>query len=240
MSKDQITVARLSNSTAREFRAKRIRELMVDLAKNTLTLGKELKEAQDEFPLEQTRGGLARPGWKQWLKNDIGLSENHALTLIRIYSKLGARVQGLPASIKTLKLLCRDRTPESARQEIIGRIRKGERLSTKESRKIVTKHYPKPAEANRIARETGRPTAASDGNIYFGASKEKAKALEERRSVVFAVRRAVEVLATMKVTPTQFLEYALPHQLHKFDEHGRLKRAAGWMNALNAAWERRK
>jgi hypothetical protein len=138
-----------------------------------------------------------------------------------------------------LRLLAKPSTPESARHEIIERSRRGEKIAAREAKKIVVKHHPKPAEANKRARETGKPVLASDGFIYFGASKEEASAMEQRRSVVYGVRRVVDTLANMQVTPVQFIAYALPHQFHGFNQHNELARAAKWLAELDAAWNKK-
>ena len=49
---------------------------------------------------------------------------------------------------------------------------------------------PGPKTANKIAAETKRPVLASDGYFYFGTDPEKAKEGEDRRTMVFGVRRA--------------------------------------------------
>lgn len=237
-------LVRIDDATARERHARRIHDLMAKWSQHTMALGKELKEAQETFPLERMiqkgRPVLVRLGWNQWLKAEFGITPQWANTLMHVHEKLSRYGDDLPMAGTVMIQLAKSATRESARREIVDRSRRGERITTREAKKIITKHLPKPSEANKQARATGKPVAASDGYIYFGANKEEASKIEQRRGVVFAVRRAIETLATMEVTPLQFLDYALPHQLHKFDEGGRLHRATKWLNALNDAWDNKK
>jgi len=241
----------VNQSTFREMCAKRIRALMVNLTTNTLELGKELAAARNSFPLTECyvksgkhkKRAKVRIGWKAWLKSEVGIGENHAGTLIRIHEKLGGAAHGLPTGQRVLSYLASAAVPASARYELIGRAKKGEVITAKEAKKIVTRHkppLPKPAEANRIARETGKPTLASDNFYYFGHTKAEAKVINDRRGVVFAVRRAIATLSAMEISPHQFLQYALPHQLLKIDDHGEVAKAADWMQAFHAAWRHRK
>lgn len=232
----------LSEDTERKARAERIRELLTDWSRQTLNIGKELKQTRDKFfPLTKTRGGKARIGWSKWLRHEFNMGERYATGLIRIFEKLGNKVSGTQIVDRfVLTMMARNSTTESARQEIIGRSKQGEHIGRDDAHKIIKKHHPKPSEASKLARETGKPVLASDGYIYFGATKEQATEIEKRRSVVFGVRRCVDTLAAMEITPQQFLEYALPHQLYQFDEGGRVDRAARWLTALSAAWDRKK
>lgn len=54
---------------------------------------------------------------------------------------------------------------------------------------------PAPSEARKIARETGRFVAASDGNIYSGATEEEGRDYRDRRTVAFRIIEAIETLA---------------------------------------------
>jgi len=57
--------------------------------------------------------------------------------------------------------------------------------------------------------------------------------------VVYSVRRAVECLASMELSPHQFLSFALPHQLWSRDDK-QIGVALKWLNALHTAWETRR
>jgi ParB-like chromosome segregation protein Spo0J len=105
--------------------------------------------------------------------------------------------------------------------------------------KVTEKHrLPSPKKANEQAKETGKPTLASDGYIYFGTSEENAKAGEDQRAMVYGVRRALDHLANINLTGTEFLKYASPWQLWKPEEAKVIKRALKWLTSLDAAWDK--
>lgn len=227
----------------REARAKRIRRLAQQWADNTLQLGKELREVRDSFPTRSGRGAVAeeRPGWSEWCDENLDFGATHAQRLIRIADVFGGAGVPVPkGSARLLEFLARDTTPEAVRLEVVDRQSRGENIDSVTAKKIAARHAaPKPAEARQIARETGKPTQASDGNIYLGATKEQEKEAEERRRVVYDVRRAVETFAGIDMTAEDFLAFALPHQLWNKSEEHQLQQAYNWMTDLIAAWEQR-
>ena len=228
----------------REARARRIRELADRWAQNTIEMGGEVKAVRDSFPTVPNTGAVkeGRPGWPEWCKENLGFDANHAATLIRIYETFGpgSAVAAPAGSAKLLEFLSRERVPEEARTEILDRIKSGEVIGKGKAERIVRERTaPKPSEARRIAQETGKPTAASDGNIYLGATKEQEKEAEDRRRVVYDVRRAVETFANMDMSADDFLAFALPHQLWNKSEEHQIQQAYNWMTDLIAAWEQR-
>lgn len=229
----------------REARAKRIKELANQWAENTIDLGKELRSAQETFPLVNVKGGVnRRDGWANWLKTEIGFSEDHASKLIRIAETFDRNSGGtlVATSFKVLEYLSRRHITQEERAEVTERIQGGEKIGLGKAETIVEAirtNAPKPEEARKIAKETGKPTLARDGNIYLGASKEQEKQSEARREMVFGVRRAIEALAGVGVTPKQFLKQALPHQLWTVDEEHVLDKALDWMSDLKSAWDER-
>jgi len=223
--------------TARRASAKRVRDLMAQWSTSTVEIGLELIEALEFFPKEGPNN--SRPGWARWLRSECGIGENHASGLMNIGRKFGhLKGKRLPGN-RVLRLLSYTTTPEAGVREVLRRVQRGEDVPAKAAKEIVDKHRPKPKDANKQAKETGKPVLASDGYLYFGASKEQARASEERRTVVYSVRRAVECLASVEVTPHQFLESALPHQLWNREDEKQIDRALKWLNALHAAWETR-
>lgn len=229
----------------RDAKAKRIKELATAWAENTIQLGRELNEARDSFPEEKVGGAVKRrPDWENWLKTNIGFSIDYANRLIRIWQTFGGKTAGLaaPASFKVLDYLSTGHVPDEAREQVIKRISAGETIGKGKAQNIVEAvktDAPPPSEANRIAKETGKPTLARDGNYYLGASKEEAAQTEARRRMVYGVRDAVKALAETEVTPAQFLKQALPHQLWSHDEEHLIGEALDWLTRLAAAWEKR-
>lgn len=218
--------------------ARKIQKLMADWTKNTIDIGKELIEAQENFPLVKGRGGhYSRPGWEGWCKTNLNVSQTHVRNLIRIAKKFGSIMVSSKVSQGVLVLLARDNTPESARHEIIGRIERGEKIERKETTKIINEHkFPKPSEANKQAKETGQPVQASDGYIYFGASKDEAQAIDDRRAIVYGVKDAIETLSEIEMTPLNFIKYMLSHQRWDKDEEKQIEKARLWLNDLAKEW----
>jgi hypothetical protein len=218
--------------------SKRIRHLMVDMAKNALALGAELSTALEHFPVGP-RG--QRMGWKRWLKDECALSDSYAKRLIQVHGKFGHLARGsreMP-SLRVLALLVPQKIPESARTEVLERHAKGERVGAGKAKEIVKKHLPSPKKANEIAQQTGKPTTASDGFVYLGASDGEIKDSVARRTQVYAVREAVNCLATQKLSAADFLEYAHPHQLWKARDEHEITDAIEWLSDLNSRWGKR-
>jgi hypothetical protein len=225
--------------TYRDNAAKRIKELMVTWTANTLALGRELVEAEETFPVNPKRP-YERPGFLRWAIKTTGLSKGHITNLIQIYQKFGGRAREPRMSSQVMKILSRNLVPETARLEAISRSEKGERLSSADAKKIAKAHkLPTPKEANQQAKEEGTPVLASDGYIYFGTDPGRAKEGEDRRTMVYGVRKALNTLAGIHLTGRQFLDYAMPHQLWTVEEQHVIKDALKWLQGLSEAWEAR-
>ena len=226
--------------TYREAAAKRIRTLMEDWTANTLGLGAELATARETFPINPKRPE-ERMGFSKWAQEKTGLQRGQINNLLRINKKFGGSRESPRMGVQVMKLLASEHVPASARQEVIDRTEKGEQISRKEARKIVEAHtLPSPKAANTQAKEEGHPVLASDGYIYFGTDPSKAKEGEDRRSMVFGVRRALEHLGNIHLTGRQFLDYAFPHQLWTVEEAPIIKKALKWLVDLDDAWGSRK
>jgi hypothetical protein len=221
----------------REQHAARIRQLMQDWTNNSIALGEELRAARDTFPIGAKN---ARLGWSQWLRAEFGITERRARSLIQVATQFGCAAAEVNVGGRVLEFLATKTVPPKGREEVIARLKKGERIGREQAKEIVAKHRPTPTKAIEIAQETGKIVEASDGYLYTGASKQQMKESTERRTLVYAVHRAVETLATVQLTADQFIEYALPHQLWNEQEEGQIELAAAWLNSLNKVWKRRK
>lgn len=223
----------------RDAAAKRIKALMEKWTANTLALGAELARSAETFPTNPKKPN-ERPGFMRWAKQTTGLSQSQVSNLLMVHKRFGHQPGGSRLSGKVMIVLARADIPESARIEVLGRVEKGERIGTTDAQKIAAKHkLPGPKAANTQAKEEGRPILASDGYIYFGGSEQQAKEGEDRRTMVFGVRRALEHLGNIRLTGRQFLNYALPHQLWTDEEAQIIKQALRWLTDLNDAWENR-
>src|SRR5262245_18579947 len=232
-----------------EARARRIKALMEKFTENLFKLGSELSEAREEFARAANDTSLegsfrrvkhgGRTLWEQWLAKEVGISVGHAEKLIKIYAKFGKMAIKPKLSFNVLDYLTQKQVPEAGRTEVTLRSAMGEPISKKKARKIVAQHLPKPKEAARIARETGKLVLASDDKYYTGATEEEGKEIDKRIEIVYGVRRAVETLAKMEMSPHEFLGYAQPHQLWRKNEEHLLTDSLGWLQALYTAWQRR-
>src|SRR5262245_24006080 len=209
-----MSVVELSNSeTYREAAARRLKELMRNWTANTLALGAELMQAAETFPVNPRRTD-ERPGFMRWAKQATGLSQTQITSLLAVHRKFGHRHSDVRLSQNVMMYLSRAEVPESARIEAVDRAERGEHITRKDAKKIIKAHaLPSAKQANAQAKEEGRPVLARDGFIYFGTDPGRAKEGEDRRTMVYGVRRALETLAGIHLTAHQFLDYAHPHQL---------------------------
>jgi len=178
--------------------------------------------------------------WLPWLKREFGWSEDTAERFIQVsaLSNQIPQVAEFRLPISALYRFAAPSTPETARTEIIERAQSGEMISFSEVKCIIdAARLPGPKKANQLAKEEGRPVFASDGYIYFGTDPELAKEGEDRRTMVYGVRRALDTLGNIQLTGRQFLDYALPHQLWDENEAKIIKQALRWLTSLAEAWD---
>ena len=225
-------------ATYRDAAAKRIKALMQDWTRNTLALGGELTTTRQTFPINPKRPD-ERPGFIKWAVETTGLHKAHIHTLIRIYQKFGEGRELPRLGQQVMKMLSHDTVPASARYEAISRSERGEHITRKEAKTIIKAHLPTAKAANEQAKDEGRPVLARDGYIYFGTNPDKAKEGEDRRTMVYGVRKALDTLGNIQLTGRQFLNYAQPHQLWNDDESKIIKQALRWLMSLDEAWESR-
>ena len=91
---------------------------------------------------------------------------------------------------------------------------------------------PTPLKAREIARETGRMVAASDGNIYSGASEQEERDHAERRNRIYAVIDAVDALADCQVSASAMMADAETHWLQRL-RLASVEDAMVFLNALH-------
>jgi|SRR5215469_513889 len=225
--------------------AKEIRGLMKEWVNNALKIGAALARARLVFAERSAAKPIRRrgdhlPGWSQWLKAEVNLSADYASRMIRCHERLSGRPGAENLSVKVMKLLAQEQTPDEAIAEVID-LAKRRSVKPREAKEVVKKHLPKPAEANQKARDTGKPHLASDGNYYFGHTKEEAEAVEQQRTLIYGVRRAVKALSDVadEITPLQFLSKAHLHQLWNRDNERELENATRWLAELSEQWEKR-
>lgn len=93
---------------------------------------------------------------------------------------------------------------------------------------------PSPSEASRIARATNRMVAASDGNVYSGATEEEGDDHIRRRQQTYGIIDAVNTLSDCPVDAFAWIDQAEAHWLHKF-HIGSIDDAIEWLTTLRVA-----
>jgi len=229
-----------NTETYREAAAKRIKALMVEWTNNTLELAAELARVYETFPPDPRRSRIERPGFAKWATQATGLSGGHINILLSIHRKFGHRHQIVRLAQNVMVLLAKQDVPESARVEALDRAERGQHVGRLDAKKIIKAHkLPTAKEANIQAKEEGRPVLAGDGYIYFGTDPGRAKEGEDRRTMVYGVRRALDTLGNIQLSGRQFLLYAMPHQLWDKEEAKIIKQALRWLTMLDEAWDNR-
>ncbi len=219
----------------------RIHKLMDNWTENAIDIGVTLLAAQQKFTRERDRSGrMSYVGWAKWAQETTGLSDAYVRNLTAIAKRFGRDTSRPKVAVRVLKLLVAKSTPSAARREIERRMKRGDKIQTSHVERAIEKHRPKPAEANKIAKETGKAVLASDGYIYLGADKADVKEATAKRTVIFAIRGAIETLAEVQLSPQQLLDMALPHQLLRLNEGNQIPRAATWLVKFSRAWRRRR
>lgn len=205
----------------------------IDMAKNGLEIGHNFCKARDILK--------TRTEFRAWCLEKTRFSEPSIDRFMRVYKKFGGRSISGKTSQAVLEFLVPDHIPDSAIDELEDRANEGEVVTVKVARKIVHKHeLPTPKEANKQARESKEMVLASDGYYYFGHSKEEAEIIDHRRTMVFGIRRAVETLAGIEMTPRQFLNMVPPHlDWWQEGEAKQLDKAVAWLTKLATLYRER-
>jgi len=219
--------------------ANEIRGLMKDWINNTLKVGSALARARQILAARSGanptyKRGVVLPGWSKWLKDEVNLSTDQASRLIRCHERLSDKPGAEHLSAKVMRMLSHDQVPREAIVEVI-ELAKKRGIKPRETKEVVKKYLPKPSEANQKARDTGKPHLASDGNYYFGHTKEEAEAVEQQRTLIYGIRRAVKAMSDVadEITPLQFLSKAHLHQLWNRDNERELNNATKWLTELS-------
>lgn len=190
--------------------------------------GRDLMQAKDDLPNGQ---------FGHMIKEDLCFSARTAQRLMHIarHPEIGNATPAshLPPSWAVLHELAR-LTPEDFREA------KERGLITpvttrREARQLATdmrapEALPVPTEARRLAKETGRFVAASDGNIYSGASEEDGAEAARKRDQTYAVIDAISTLSGMP-DPVRWMAETERWQLREFNRE-ETERAIVWLAAL--------
>lgn len=94
---------------------------------------------------------------------------------------------------------------------------------------------PSPKEAREIARATGRFVAASDNNIYSGATESESRAYTQKRNEAFRILEAIDTIADAP-DPREWLKGSEKHWFADF-RPGAMDEARKWLGNLKEAME---
>lgn len=103
----------------------------------------------------------------------------------------------------------------------------------------IASKLPSPKEAKEVARATNRMVAASDGNLYSGATDEEGAEHVRLRTQTYSVIDAINTITDIGITPKQWCEETKEHWLNRF-EYGRIEAAQKWLELLRLAFMRQK
>jgi hypothetical protein len=218
-----------------DMKAQRIKALAMEWSKNTVAIGRELKQARDRFPIVNSNH---RPGWHDWIRKETGLSAEHAIRFIRIAERFGQRAAASGLSWKVLDFLSRDTTPAEATNAVLDLAMRGDKITPSRAREIAREHLPTRAEAIKLARETGRLVTARDGFMYSGASEDEMAAYSLRRTVVFGIERAFNHIADCDWSPKEWVARAEDHWVSDLNL-GKLDAAIDFLTKLRPLLEKR-
>lgn len=98
---------------------------------------------------------------------------------------------------------------------------------------------PTPAEARKIARETGKLVVASDGNMYSGTTEEEDEKYAARRNIGYGIKEAIIEIASCKLTPKQWIDQCEAHWIFDF-EPDTVAEAIDFLNGLRPLLAKRK
>lgn len=191
----------VSNARSRQQWAEIINSDWRKSIESIIQTGRDLEAAKAELP----HGEFA-----VMVKDDLDFSPRMAQNLMQIsaHPRIGKANRGshLPTSWTILRTLSRLSPEDFDWAEDHGLLDKemsrGSAVAVVQARTTDAKvipgnktDLPTPSEARNIARETGRFVAASDGNIYSGASKEDSEAYRTKMIQGASLLEAIETLA---------------------------------------------
>jgi Protein of unknown function (DUF3102) len=128
-------------------------------------LGKQTVESIVEIGrlLTEVKARLPHGQWLPWLQAEFRWSETTARRFMDSYSLIkSAKLEDLPKLLElppsAIADLGASSTPELARQEVLAKVKQGEKVKTKAVKAVVAKHKPTRA----VKAETGAPTIVDE------------------------------------------------------------------------------
>ena len=206
-------------------------------ARGIFGIGKRLHRARDYFGsgTPEGRSGLSGDAtWDAWCLREAGISRKTANDYIKIYEMIdrrggdGRHLMG----VKALRYLTGASVPDDAIEAALNEA-KATKVTGRRAKEIIREHLPTPTEASRKAKETGITQPASDGRIYTGATKEEVDAADDRNTLIYGIRDAIDLIADVGMSPSDWLDRTneYPELLQGF-QRDKVSEAQGWLSAL--------
>lgn len=228
-------------------------ERMVD---DWIGTAKALIEVKARFANERHSRGLpasvpTETTFFEWVERETPFTARAASKIMTSAKRLGDGRHRLPPigrAVAEELTTGGDEVPREAVDAVLGRLESGDKVSSSEARKInraardmnKEEPLPSPADANRIAQETGKAQVATDGKLYMGASKEDLERAKKERDLDFGVIDAVNFLGNIDIPPEKWLGDA--DERAALVDWGpssppRIREAAQWLWDLANAWD---
>ena len=143
-----------------------IRLLMKRTARDIINIGQKLTEIKKR---------LGHGKYRKWIEAEFNWSKSTANSFENV-AKQFANVQNLDIfTPSVLYELAAPSTPETARQEAIGRASQGEKISFKSAKEIKKKHLLK---SGKLKPDSDRKSEAIDAKVFLEPQKHQISALE--------------------------------------------------------------
>lgn len=208
--------------------ADEIRQHQFDARNSVWEIAQKLTEARSLFP--ETKPMIGNMSWSDWTQAEVGLNGDSATRMIRTWEKFSPSPEAEKIPFTTLIELVSPNTPESLIKEVLAEADNPPSKREVQARKKGV--LPSPREARQQAIASGEYVQASDGTLVAPITDAKQDEINERRTLVYEFRDAVEHLADMVVTPKEWLNRAASHQTYTLDDIGDVARAKDYLEAF--------
>jgi len=207
----------LSNELQATLRQRAVNIKVISL-QATLAIAKELTEAQKE--LLYKNGGFVK-----WCEEEVGIDFQRAYEFITIWEsyKMFPESGNILGISKTVLLdSSKKDVPQSAREEIVERHKKGETITIAASNEIIERHKAEANAANQRAEESEKKAASSQQKLDLFSQLSEGK-IGELNKQITDLQEKIETLSTpekVEVTPQAVLNdiAAMKAQIEKLTE----------------------
>jgi pyruvate/2-oxoglutarate dehydrogenase complex dihydrolipoamide acyltransferase (E2) component len=248
---DLFDYARLDVDSAEFVQAwtRRIKGLAKRVAGDVVEIGRGLHEVKEE---------LGHGYWLPWLDAEFGWTDRQAERFMNVHAAFESdNLSNLaPIDVSALYLISAPSTPEPAREAVKETAAEGQKVSHAQAKAAVgaakdakakgassaeqkeaakeAARLPTPSQARKLARETGRVVAATDGKLHTGKSAKEEREDAASTARIYAYVNPIRAIAEAKQEPEAWLA-ELPGYMRKtVNKH--LGRAHARLNRLMEMW----